>query len=409
MRSSLLLGMAVLFPAAVQAAPIGFDEAVARALASAPALEARALDIDSRASAAIAAGRLPDPQIGIGVDSYPVSGSPAFDYNAESMTYARLAVSQQLPNLAKRHAQRQRAVAETGEAEAAQHAEWRQVRLAAALAWLDLHYAGMRQAATTAAIARLAPLGPASTAGVASGAVRPGMVAGLRGAVAALEDRGSEARAAQARAQAELARWTGQASPEATGDVPVLALDPERLREAVDHHPGLAMASAAEKSAAADLALAHAELRPDWGVDLAYQRRAQRYGDMVSAMVSMSVPLFAGKRQNPMIASRVAAAGASAARREDMRRQLAVELETALAIHQMRQEQFERFRDVSVVAAREKAALETAGYAAGRATLAEVLEAQIALADAEIELIERESAERSEAARILMTFGDDNQ
>ena len=55
--------------------------------------------------------------------------------------------------------------------------------------------------------------------------------------------------------------------------------------------------------AEADVRLARADKRPDWKVGVTYGRRDPMYGDMASVGVSIDLPLFAGKRQNPRIAA----------------------------------------------------------------------------------------------------------
>src|SRR3546814_8353453 len=79
-----------ILPAAALAEPLSFDEALARAANSAPLLEAREQQIRARQSAAIAAGQLPDPKLGIGLDNFPISGPPAFSLTRENMTMERV-------------------------------------------------------------------------------------------------------------------------------------------------------------------------------------------------------------------------------------------------------------------------------------------------------------------------------
>src|SRR3546814_7685613 len=117
----------------------------------------------------------------------------------------------------------------------------------------------------------------------------------------------------------------------------------------------------------ADVAAARATKRPDWSFDVAYQRRADRYGDMVSAGVTISLPLFAGKRQDPMIAASSASASAALAEQADMRRALAADLQAGIAYHVMHHEQWMRSRDKLLPLARQEVDLENASYSAGRA------------------------------------------
>src|SRR3546814_9787169 len=88
-------------PGLAFAQPLTFEDALSRAEA-APSVQARSLDVEARRSAAIAAGRLPDPKLGVGLDNFPVSGPPAFTYAGDSMTMARVGISQDVPNAAKR-------------------------------------------------------------------------------------------------------------------------------------------------------------------------------------------------------------------------------------------------------------------------------------------------------------------
>src|SRR3546814_15829942 len=85
------------------------------------------------------------------------------------------------------------------------------------------------------------------------------------------------------RARAELARWTGDPAPETLGDPPRFSVDPIMLRATLDQNPTLSARAAYAGQAEADVRLARAEERADWGWDIAYQRRADRHGDMVSA------------------------------------------------------------------------------------------------------------------------------
>src|SRR3546814_1705150 len=98
----------------------------------------------------------------------------------------------------------------------------------------------------------------------------------------------------------------------------------------------------------ADVAAARATKRPDWSFDVAYQRRADRYGDMVSAGVTICLPLFAGKRQDPMIAASSASASAALAEQEDMRRVLAAAVQAGIGHHALQHEQWIGCRDTGL-------------------------------------------------------------
>lgn len=224
---------------------------------------------------------------------------------------------------------------------------------------------------------------------------------------AALEDRRSEAVSELGRARAMLTRWTGDTDPQAVGQAPDLDLDPASLRAAIDRNPTVLAKDAAARQAQADVALAKADKRPDWSWDVAYQRRDPMFGDMVSAGVSISLPLWGKSRQDPMIAARAASAGRADAQREDARRALAAQLEADLADHVMHHEQWLRARDTLLPLAKQRAQLETAAYGAGSAGLPDVLVAFSGLADAQLTTLDREAAVAIDATRLTLTYGND--
>ncbi|GAA3276159.1 TolC family protein [Sphingomonas lacusdianchii] len=119
----------------------------------------------------------------------------------------------------------------------------------------------------------------------------------------------------------------------------------------------------------------------------------------------MSLPLFARSRQNPRIEARKSAQAQAEAAREETRRTLAADLEAALADHQMHHSQWQRARDVLLPLARKRADLEIASYSAGRASLADAIEAKTALADAELTVLDREALVAADSVRLTITFG----
>ncbi len=128
-------------PASLAAEPLTFDAALQKAEADAPSLKGRALGVSAAQSAAIAADRLPDPTLDVGIRDFPVTGPDAGRFNRDDFTMTTIGVSQQFINPAKRSARAARAGADIGIAEAGVEVEARNVRLETALAWVDLYYA----------------------------------------------------------------------------------------------------------------------------------------------------------------------------------------------------------------------------------------------------------------------------
>lgn len=409
MKSLCILLLGAALPSAALAGPLTFDDALAKAKAGAPSVKAKALGADATRSARIAAGQLPDPKLVLGIDSFPISGPLAFQPSRDNFTWARIGVSQDIPNLAKRRAQRGRADADIAVADAGTLVEIRTVEVQTAVAWINLAYAERRLTALDDVLARLGRIVRTAPSAVASGNARPAQTLAGRAALARLQDRRDELVSAVARAKADLTRWTGEADPEIAGAVPNLTVDPARLRAGLERHPSLALLTAQAGRADADLRLAQADRRPDFGVDLSYQRRDPRFGDYVSAGVTIGLPLFKKRRQDPLIAARAADAGSARADADAALRALTADLEAGLADHVMHHDQWMRARDVLQPLAQERVSLEVASYAAGRASLVDLVDAHSALADAILETLDREATAAADAVRLNLLFGSSDR
>ena len=108
------------------------------------------------------------------------------------MTMARVGIEQAFPNPAKRRAQRGRAQADIGVAEADLAVEAQNVRLETALAWVDLYYAKRRLAQLERLNESLGELQATVSARLASGSARPSQALEPEQLRAAVKDRRSE-------------------------------------------------------------------------------------------------------------------------------------------------------------------------------------------------------------------------
>jgi cobalt-zinc-cadmium efflux system outer membrane protein len=409
MRSAWLITVSAMLAGAAHATPLTYDAALRLADQSAPSLQAKATDVEAARSSAIAAGRLPDPKLRLGLDNFPVSGPPAWRFGPESMTMATIGLMQEVPNGAKRRAARERAAADIGAADAGRDVEARTVHLSTALAWIDLYYAERRLAALDQIDRALAPLRETAPSQLASGSVRPAQTVDADQLTAALDDRRADLVAAVGRARAELVRWTGDPQADVSGDPPAPVVDPVALRAGLDRVPVLTAYDAMGRQADADLAAAKAEKRPDWSWEVAYQHRDPMWGDMVSVGATVSLPIFGSTRQDPVIAARAQNASRVRIEQEAARRSLAAQLDADLADHVMHHERLTRARTTLIPLAQRKADLETASYAAGTASLADVLGAFLGLAESRIDALEREAVVARDAVRIINTYGSDTQ
>ena len=402
-----LLAASVTLPAIALAGPLTYVEALARAAANAPSLKARAVSSDAARSSAVAADRLPDPTLDLGVSGFPMTGPNAGSFTRDDFTMATIGFSQQFPNLAKRHARAERARADIGVAETGELVERRNVRLETALAWIDLYYGERRLKQLDLLIASLDDLRKTVAARLASGSARPSQALEPEQLRAAVADRRAEIVAMAAQARARLARYTGDPNPEVSGDPPLLEVDPARLRAGIDSLPTLRAQDARIAIADADVRLARADRRPDWRVGISYGRRDPRFGDLASVGVSVDLPLFAGKRQNPKIDASMSMSQGSRFDREALRRALAAALEADLADHVMHHARWRNARETLVPLARRRAELDRDSYAAGKLDLGAALLSTLALAEAEVETLNREAEVARDAVRITITYGEE--
>jgi cobalt-zinc-cadmium efflux system outer membrane protein len=400
---SVLLALAT----AAHAAPLTYEAALRAADQTAPSLQAKAADVRAARSSAIAAGRLPDPKVAVGIEGFPVSGPNALHPERDDFSDARLGVIQDVPSGAKRQAARDRAAADIGAAEAGGQVEARTVRLNTALAWIDLYYAERRLAALDEVEQALKPLRAAAPAQLASGASRPAQALEADQLTAVLGDRRADMTAAIGKARAALARWTGDPQAEVAGEPPNYDVDPAKLRASLADVPSLRAYDAVSRQAEADVSAAKADKHPDWSWELGYQHRDPRFGDMVMLQATVSLPLFASTRQDPMITARAETASRVRSEREAARRELAASLDADLADHAMHHDRLHRALETLVPLAQRRADLERASYAAGAASLADALGAAVSLADARVDALDREADVVRDGVRINLTYGAD--
>ncbi|MBR2173534.1 TolC family protein [Sphingopyxis sp.] len=403
----LFLAAALLaLPTALCAEPMSLDEALELATTRAPELQGREAGIDAAQSAAIAADRLPDPKLDLAIKDFPVTGPDAGRFNRDNFTMQVIGISQDFPNPAKRRARATRAQAEIGIARADEAVTAQDVRLATALAWVDLFYAKKRLKELDLLDDGLEDLQATVTARLASGAARPAQALEPDQLRAAINDRHSALAAEIARARAQLARFTDDAAADTLGDLPPQMIDEQGLRAGIDALPRLRALDARAIAADAETGLARADKRPDWSVNAAYGRREPNYGDLVTVGVTIGLPFFSKKRQNPKIAARASEATRARLDREAAKRDIAAALNADLADHRMHHEQLANARTRLVPLAKKRAELDLASYAAGKLDLGTALLSTLALAEAEVDALAREAEVARDAIRINYIYGE---
>lgn len=404
MRHLTFFMAAIVLPGQLAAEPLTFDAALERAKRDAPSVMARTAGVEAAQSAAIAADRLPDPTLDLGIRDFPVTGPDAGRFNRDDFTMTTIGVTQEFINPATRRARATRAGAEIGIAEADVALEARKVRLETALAWIDLYYAERRLQQLTLLDESLSDLQATVTARLASGSARPSQALEPEQLRAQVSDRRSALVAEIAQARARLARYIGDPNVSVVGGPPDLNIDREALLAELDDLPSLRALDAQTTARDADVRLAQAAKRPDWRVSAMYGRREPRFGDLVSVGVSIDLPLFARRRQDPIIAARTLELERARLDRVASERDALALLENDLAEHTMHHALLINARDTLVPLARRRAKLDFDSYGAGTVDLGTALLATLSVAEAEVDLLDREAAVARDAVRIIITY-----
>jgi outer membrane protein TolC len=380
---------------------IGYEETLRVAVAEQPQVRARELQLDARRQVADAADELPDPRLRAGIQNLPISGPAAFELDRQLPTQIQ---EQEIPNLAKRRARAAMAVSDIDFATAQLAHTRHMTRLGAGEAWISLAYTQQALNVADEALAQIERLVPLARSAVAAGSARPGESLEIRRAVLEVEDMRTRIDADREAAQAMLARYIAVQNATATGSIPAPDVDVEQLRATLESNPEIILAVAQVRQAEASIDLARSEKRPDFGINVSYGRRDPMFGDVVSVMGSITLPIFAGRRQNPRIAAAETEASAAQAIQLDRLRELQAQFEADLAAWRSAYRQWQRATEELLPLAQSRADLERASFAANRAELLDVIEAIKALALLQIEILEREEATVEAATTLRLTY-----
>ncbi|MBL4856846.1 MAG: TolC family protein [Erythrobacter sp.] len=398
------------FPVLLALAPasyaqsIAYEEALRAAVSEQPQVRARELQLEARRSVADAADELPDPRLRAGIQNLPVAGPAAFEIDRQLPTQIQVGVEQDIPNLAERHARARMAVADIDLASAQLTRAQLTARLGAGEAWISLAYTQQALNVIDEALRQIERLVPLARSAVAAGSARPAESLEIRRAVLEVEDMRTRLEGDLDAARAMLARYAAVQGAVATGAIPAADVDAERLRATLELNPDIILAIAQVRQADARIDLARSEKRPDFGINVSYGRRDPMFGDVVSVMGSITLPIFAGRRQNPRIAAAEAEASAAQAIQLDRLRELQAQFEADLAAWRSAYRQWQRATEELLPLAQSRADLERASFAANRAELLDVIEAIKALALLQIEILEREEATVEAATTLRLTY-----
>ncbi len=401
------LGSARAEPSAPPAgAVLQLPEAVALARGDQPTVAAFEREAGASEQAAVAARTLPDPQLSVGVQNYPVTGGVAFNPTRDDMTMYTFGVMREQVRRSRREAEAARLRAEAVVSRAQGSIEERRIQREVMIAWIDAVEAAARQRLLARVIADLNAGRQIMEAGISTGASSPALALQAQAEIALAEAQLAEARAAEARARALLARRIGPAAQRPLPQsLPVIALPAElRAEFAGESHPSVRLAEAREQAARRQIDAARAERRPNLSWSVMYGWRPD-YGDMVSAQVSIPLQINRGRLQDRRIAEAEARADAARLRAEDARRELGSAYGAALADYRGAQAQLAILRDQAIPSLEASFEAAEARYAGGQGSLELPLAIVRRYVEANIQSVEQQGRLARAAAELIYLTG----
>lgn len=390
--------------AAVSVPLLTLDEALGRARADQPSLAAYEQDARASEQAAFAARSLPDPTFSVGVQDFPVEGKHAFSPTRDDFTMYVLGIMREQVRRSKREAAASQLQAEAGVSREQGSVEQLHIGREVTIAWIEAVEAVAKQRLLARVISDLQTGQKIMEAGVSTGASTSALALEAQAEVALAEAQLANAKAAEAKARGALGRWIGSAAQRPLPDeIPNLAVPPMQMN-GVEEHPHIRVAEAQEEAARRGVVVAESDRRPDLSWSVSYGFRP-RFGDMVSAQVSIPLQINRKGLQNRKIAEAQAREDAARLRVEDMRRDLAGQWASALADYQGADAQLDILRKHAIPSLEASFKAAEARYSGGQGTLERPLEIVRRYVETNIQFVEQEGKRARAAAELAYLAG----
>lgn len=373
-------------------------------------LAAKDYAVSASRDMAVAAGQLPDPVLKAGIDNLPVQGPDRFSTTRDFMTMRRVGVMQEFTRADKRQSRAERFEREAEKSAAEKTASIAAIQRDTALAWLDRYYAE----AMVAVIAEQATQAKFEIQ-AAEGAYRAGRgnqadIFAAHSALAAFDDRASEAERRVRNARVMLARWVGDAAQMPLAgkpDTDAIRLDAATLDTQLAHHPEIAVMTKQEEIAAAEAKLAQASKKSDWSVELMYSQRGSAYDNMISVGVSIPLQWDQKNRQDRELSSKLAMVEQAKAEREETLRMHVAETRAMIFEWENGRERHARYERELIPLANQRTAAAIAAYRGGKSSLMEVLAARRNEIDVRIQALQLEADTARLWAQLNFLFPQD--
>ena len=356
-----------------------FAETIQLATQNQPLLQSLEDAADSSRQAAIAEGQLPDPKIKFGIINLPVTTRDALRYNRDDQTMANVGISQEVIPLKKRELASSRMLAEAGQLQTEQLATARTIERDVALAWLDVYEAQRKSELYMRMINDMTAERKVLAANISSGGAKTGDVLQMDTEVSMTNEKRIFAQRDERKARAALARWIGKAAERSiSSKLPVMtnSLSKNGNSSALEQHPLMRNAYQTEKVAQYDVDSAQANLERNWGWEVGYGKRFNDRSDMLSFQVSIDLQLDRANRQDRRTAEKLVLVEKARKLTEDRRRELASELESAMADAEAAEARENEHLTKLIPNAQAKLSIAQAAYTSGKQPIGDVWQAR---------------------------------
>lgn len=384
---SWLMAAAFTLPAVSHAADITLEQALTSAERYSAELSANQHQVNALENMASSATQLPDPKLKFGIENLPVGGNNARRFTREGMTMQRVGIMQDYISSDKRQRKADTLSAEARKTAAGSETIRTRLQKEAAQAWLDLALTEQAVSDAKVLVQESEKQVALQRAGVASGGALPSSVLDARLTLSSMQDRLTTALRDVALAQTQLTQLTGIEVNHISGPLPHFTRLPAEitlLREAVNQHPEVLLASREADVAKARSAQSAIAATPDIGIEVYYAKRADEYEDMAGVMVTVDLPLFRSQRQDKDYAADLSRSMEANDQLTLLTRDHRAQLDTLLAQYQASQQLWHRQTAEVLPLQKQRVNLVMAQYQANKSDLGSVLEARRALLDSQL-------------------------
>jgi outer membrane protein TolC len=390
-------------PSSRAAAGVTLADAERLAIERDSVLQQLAVESGGMRETAIAEGQLMDPRLRVGAVNVPVD---SFSLTAEDMTMLEVGVSQEFPAGRTRELSRQRMTQIATATEAKAGDRRRIVQREVRRVWVELAYLAATRDLLATQESWAEQMRSAARARYASGEGKQLEVlqAGLD--VAMLREQRLDLDRDETMQRARLARWLGEEDAARAGPFllpPRSALRPVgELDTVLEQHPSQLDFERRIEAARTAVDLARQANRPGWMLDVSYGFRGgeemdgEARSDMLTAMVSVDLPLFRADRQQREIAAARAEERGLHEMHVDHQREMRAMLEESLGVVE-RTGELERFYETDLLPLAEQSVQAALlAYRNNRAMVDEVVTARRTALETRIKHL-RLAADRAQA------------